>query len=111
MGTGGLVKSYSDSAREIIAAVPKAKKTLVHYASLECPYNLYELITRTIHKHRGQIISEDFTDKVKLVYSISVNSYDELQNAIKELSNGRIQPHINKSDQVSLVLVTDSRDK
>lgn len=111
LGTGGLVKAYSDSAREIIAAVPKANKTLVHYASLECPYNLYELIARTIRKYHGRINSESFTDNVKLAYSISVNSYDELQNAIKELSNGRIQPLINKPDQVSLVLIKDSMDK
>lgn len=111
LGTGGLVKAYSDSAREIIAAVPKAKKTLVHYASLECPYNLYELIARAIRKHKGRINSESFTDNVKLVYSISVNSYDELQNAINELSNGRIQSLINKPDQVSLVLIKDSMDK
>jgi len=83
LGTGGLVKAYSDSAREIIAAVPKAKKTLVHYVSLECPYALYELIDRTIRKHHGQIITEAFTDKVKL----------------------------DKPDQVSLVLETDSRVK
>lgn len=111
LGTGGLVKAYSDSAREIIAAVPKANKTLVHYASLECPYNLYELIARTIRKYHGRINSESFTDNVKLAYSISVNSYNELQNAIKELSNGRIQSLINKSDQVSLVLIKDSMDK
>lgn len=111
LGTGGLVKAYSDSAREIIAAVPKAKKTLVHYASLECPYSLYELIARTIRKYHGRINSESFTDNVKLAYSISVNSYDELQNAIKELSNGRIQPLINKPDQVSLVLIKDRMDK
>jgi len=111
LGTGGLVKAYSDSAREIIAAVPKAKKTLVHYASLECPYSLYELIARTIRKYHGRINSESFTENVKLAYSISVNSYDELQNAIKELSNGRIQPLINKPDQVSLVLIKDSMDK
>jgi len=110
LGTGGLVKAYSDSARGIIAAVPKAKKTLVHYVSLECPYALYELIDRTIRKHQGQVIKESFTDNVKLVYSISVNSHDELQNAIKGLSNGRIQPFIAKSDQISLVLETDSRN-
>jgi uncharacterized YigZ family protein len=111
LGTGGLVKAYSDSAREIIASVPKAKKILVHYVSLECPYSLYELIDRTIRKHQGQKFSESFTDKVKLVYTISVNSYDELQEAIKELSSGQIQPLIDKPNQVSLVLETDSRIK
>ncbi len=107
LGTGGLVKAYSDSARKIIAAVPKAKKTLVHYASLECPYTLYELIDWTIRKHQGQILTETFTDKVKLIYSISVNSYDELQDAIKELSSGQLQSLIDKANQVSLIPETD----
>ncbi|MCD4803412.1 MAG: YigZ family protein [Anaerolineales bacterium] len=111
LGTGGLVKAYSDSAREIIASVPKAKKTLVHYVSLECPYSLYEMIDRAILKHQGKIVTESFTDKVKLVYTISVNSYDELQEAIKELSSGKIQPLIDNSNQISLVLETDSRIK
>jgi len=111
LGTGGLVKAYSDSAREIIASVPKAKRTLVHYVSLECPYSLYEIIDRTIHKHQGQNITESFTDKVRLVYTISVNSYDELQEAINELSSGQIQLLIDKPNQVSLVLETDSRIK
>ena len=109
LGTGGLVKAYSNSAREIIASVPKAKKILVHYVSLECPYTLYELLNRTICKHQGQIITESFTDKVKLVYSISVNSYDELQDAIKELSSGKIQSIIDKPDQVSLIPETETR--
>ena len=111
LGTGGLVKAYSDSAREIIAAVPKAKKVLVHYVSLECPYTLYELIARTIRKHQGQLIKETFTDKVKLLYSISVNSYDELQDAIKELSSGQLQSLIDKPNQVSLIPETDIRNK
>jgi len=103
LGTGGLVKAYGDSAREIIAAVPKAKKTLVHIVSLECPYPLYEQIKRTIRKHQGEIKSEDFTDKISLVYSISVKSYEILINSISELSNGQIHPEIIKSDQVSLI--------
>jgi len=103
LGTGGLVKAYGDSAREIIAAVPKAKKTLVHIVSLECPYPLYEQIKLSIRKHQGEIKSEDFTDKISLVYSISVKSYEILLNAISELSNGQIHPEIIKSDQVSLI--------
>ncbi|MBW1815073.1 MAG: YigZ family protein [Deltaproteobacteria bacterium] len=103
LGTGGLVKAYGDSAREIIAAVPKAIKTLVHIASLECPYPLYELIKRAIRKYQGEIKSEDFTDKVSLIYSIPVKSSEILLNSISELSNGRIHPEIIKSDQVSLV--------
>ncbi len=103
LGTGGLVKAYGDSAREIIAAVPKAVKTLVHIASLDCPYPLYEQINRTIRNFQGEIKSENFTEKVTLIYSIPVKSSEIFLNAISELSNGQIHPEIIKSDQISLV--------
>jgi uncharacterized YigZ family protein len=98
LGTGGLVKAYGDSARKIIAAVPKAKKILVHIASLECPYPLYEQIKRTIRKFQGEIKSED-----SLIFSIPVKSYEILLNSIIELSSGQTRPDIIKKDQVSLV--------
>ena len=103
LGTGGLVKAYGDSAREIIAAVPKAVKTLVHIASLDCPYPLYEQINRTIRNFQGEIKSENFTEKVTLIYSIPVKSSEIFLNAISELSSGQIHPEIIKSDQISLV--------
>ena len=103
LGTGGLVKAYGDSARKIVAAVPKAKKILVHIASLECPYPLYEQIKRTIRKFQGEIKSEDFTDKVSLIFSIPVKSYEILLNSIIELSSGQTRPDIIKKDRVSLV--------
>ena len=103
LGTGGLVKAYGDSAREIISAVPRAKKVLVHIASLECPYPLYEQAKRTIRKFQGEIKSEDFTDKVSLIFSVPVKSYEILLNSIVELSSGQIRPVIIKKDQVSLV--------
>jgi len=103
LGTGGLVKAYGDSARKIIAAVPKAKKILVHIASLECPYPLYERVKRTIRKYQGEIKSEDFTDKVFLIFSIPVKSYEILLNSIIEISSGQTRPDIIKKDQVSLV--------
>ncbi|MCJ7717309.1 MAG: YigZ family protein [Anaerolineales bacterium] len=103
LGTGGLVKAYGDSARGVIAAVPRAKKILVHIVSLECPYPLYEQLIRAIRKYQGEIISEDFTEKIFLTFSISVKSYDLTISVIRELSNGQIIPAIIKSDQFSLV--------
>jgi len=38
LGTGGLVKAYSDSARSVIQAVPKAKKVTVHHCQISVPY-------------------------------------------------------------------------
>lgn len=103
LGTGGLVKAYSDAARGVIKKVPKAYKIFAHHAYIECPYNLYEIIVRKITNQRGKIIEEEFAENVKLKFSFPVNMYDDFTNSIINLSNGKINPEITTPDQVSLV--------
>lgn len=103
LGTGGLVKAYSDAARDVIAAVPKAKKIFVHNVSIQCPYNLYEMVVRIIKQHQGEIIEDNFTDKVTLSFVLPVNSFKKFQNAINEVSSGRIQPEITESNQIAQI--------
>ena len=101
LGTGGLVKAYSDAARDVIAAVPKAEKILVHYVSIQCPYNLFEKIARIIKQHQGEIIEDSFTDTVRLTFTLPINSYKKFQNAINEVSSGRVHPEITESNQIA----------
>ncbi len=91
LGTGGLVKAYSNSARLAIDGVIKAKKIYVHRASLKSPYNLYELITRNIQQSEGVIENEDFAENVKIEFLIPVVDFDKLDIAITELSRGKIK--------------------
>ncbi len=102
LGTGGLVKAYSDAVRDVIETVPKAEKILVHYVSIQCPYNLYEIIARIINQHKGEITENSFTDLVTLTFTLPVNSYKKFQHAINEVTSGRILPEITVSHQVAL---------
>jgi uncharacterized YigZ family protein len=91
LGTGGLVKAYSNSARLAIDGVQKAKKINVHRASLISHYRLYEKITRNIKQLDGLIESEEFTENVKIEFLIPVVNLDTLDLAITELSQGKIK--------------------
>jgi len=103
LGTGGLVKAYSDSARSIIQAVPKAKKILVHHVSIQCPYNLYEQIKRTIIKWKGFITEEDFSELVNISFSIPVRNFPQIESSITDLSQGQIPTKINKLNQIAIM--------
>jgi len=94
LGTGGLVKAYSDSARAAIKGVKKAQKVIVHHLKINSPYNLYERITRSVRLNNGRIDNEIFTDQVEITTSIPVGYFDALVLSIKELSNGKISPSI-----------------
>ena len=91
LGTGGLVKAYSNSARLAIDGVQKAKKINVHRASLISHYRLYDMITRNIKQLDGLIESEEFTENVKIEFLIPVVNLDTLDLAITELSQGKIK--------------------
>lgn len=91
LGTGGLVKAYSNSARLAINGVIKAKKIYVHRASLKSPYRLYEMITRNIKQSEGVIENEDFAENVMIEFLIPVIDFDKLDIAITELSRGKIK--------------------
>lgn len=103
LGTGGLVKAYSNSARKVIEAVPKAKKILVHHVSMHCPYNLYEHLKRSIVKCDGTIIDENFTDIVKITFSIPVDNFPQVKDLITELSQGQIIPETISLNQISII--------
>lgn len=106
LGTGGLVKAYSEAARAVINAVPKATRILVHQLSIGCPYNLYEIIVRIINQHQGQIKEEQFAEKVNLIFDIPVSSFEMFMNAISEASNGQIQPEVINQDQIAILNVS-----
>ena len=103
LGTGGLVKAYSDAARSVIKAVPKAKKVTVHHCQISGPYNHYEQIVRIIKKAGCIIDREEFTEKVKIHFSIPVISYDKLASQIADFTKGQIPIQIITENQTAII--------
>jgi uncharacterized YigZ family protein len=103
LGTGGLVKAYSDSARAVIQAVPKAKKVTVHHCQISGPYNLYEQIVRIIKKAGSSIDREEFTEKVTIHFSIPVIAYDKLVGQIADFTKGQIPVQIITENQTAII--------
>lgn len=110
LGTGGLVKAYTNAARDAVQGVPKAKKIPVLQATLTCPYNIYESTLRLINLHDGLNIKDIFTDQVQIDFSLPVKNTDNLQIAINELSNGQITVSFQEKEGFALLPVTTVED-
>lgn len=106
LGTGGLVKAYSDAARAAINEVPKAKKLLVHQCQIRCPYKIYEQISRSLRKHESIIDTEDFTEQVSIQFSTPVSSFEILSDQISELTNGQIKIRIITYNQIAVLPIS-----
>ena len=105
LGTGGLVKAYSDAARAAINEVPKAKRILVDRCQITSPYKLYEQVLRILSKHDCTVIHEDFSQVVDIQFTIPAGLKEILTFKISEISNGQINVHTLEANKIAILPV------
>ena len=107
LGTGGLVRAYSDSARSVLQALPRAQKIPTHTVMLSLPYNLYELVIKLVKTHHGQVIDEEFAAQVTVTARLSFDDLPEFQSDLQELSRGQIQAEIIATNPETIMPLAD----
>ncbi len=103
LGTGGLVKAYSESARSVIRTAPKARKVIVNQCQITVPYNLYEQIARSIKKAGSIITREVFIEQVTIHFSIPVNAFDKLAGQLTDFTKGQISVQLVSENQTAII--------
>jgi uncharacterized YigZ family protein len=94
LGTGGLVRAYSDSVREVLEALPRAQKVATLTSMLTTPYSFYEQTRRIIEKHHGVIVDEDFEVDVTVSVQFIEQDYQGFKQQIFDQSHGQIEPEV-----------------
>ena len=94
LGTGGLVKAYTESAQMVVNAVGRGERVPVHVALLAIPYNLLERVRLVVTRQRGEVLGEDFGADVTLTIRVPVDSFEAFQNDLRELSAGKLQAEV-----------------
>lgn len=94
LGTGGLVRAYTEAAQAVLArAVFKDKRDLVT-VGVDLPYALFEICRRAIEAEGGEIISQSFEASVTLMLRIERNNAERLSGVLADLSAGSLTPAI-----------------
>lgn len=94
LGTGGLVRAYSDAVRAVLAVTPRAEKVPVHTVLLAAPYNWFERLRLLIEAHGGELVGQDFAADVTLTARFPVERFPAFQHALSEASHGSLQAEI-----------------
>ncbi|MDJ0756090.1 MAG: YigZ family protein [Ardenticatenaceae bacterium] len=94
LGTGGLVRAYSDSVREVLAALPRAVKRPTYTVMAAVPYPLLEQVRLLVAKHRGDLQEESFAADVTMVIQLLQSEFEPFNLALSELSHGAVQAEI-----------------
>jgi len=92
LGTGGLVRAYSEAARAGLEAVPVRLKIARTLLGIELPYPLFEQAKRIIDAHEGVIEDQQFTEIVTLMVRFKSSLTPNVCAALTELSAGRVTP-------------------
>nr|MBN1229141.1 YigZ family protein [Anaerolineae bacterium] len=90
LGTGGLVRAYTEAAQSALEALPRTERVEKRRGLVEVPYSHYEQIKRAIDTQGGAIISADFAGAVTLEIEFPEDTVQGINNALTELSAGKI---------------------
>ena len=94
LGTGGLVKAYTESAQLAVNAVGRGQRVPVHIAMIALPYNLLERLRLVVTRQRGEVLGEDFAADITMTVRLPVDTFESFQNDLRELSAGKLQAEV-----------------
>ena len=94
LGTGGLVKAYTESTQMVVNAAERGRRLPVHVALVAIPYNLLERLRLMTSRHHGQVLDEDFAGDATMTLQFPVESFDEFQHDLQELSAGKLTAEV-----------------
>ena len=77
LGTGGLVRAYTQGAQVAVAAAGVQRMSLYTVALIACPYNLYEIILHLLPDHDCAVEETDYGADVTLTVTLPAGREDE----------------------------------
>ncbi|MEN8171578.1 MAG: YigZ family protein [Chloroflexota bacterium] len=103
LGTGGLVRAYSDSVRSVLEILPLAEKVSTHTLSINMPYSFYERVLSLIDTFDGIHKNKDFGSDVNIVCQLAVHKFKPFQKSLQELSHGTLKAVITSTNSATIV--------
>jgi len=104
LGTGGLVRAYSEAVRLVVESVPRAEKVLTHTVMLVFPYTYLERVRLLVASLAGSVLDEEFAADVTLTARITVEKLPAFQASLSDLTKGKVQAEVIESKEVLIPL-------
>ena len=89
LGTGGLVRAYTQATQAGIAAAEIMRISRCIDVLIEVPYSLYEQAQRLAGQHGAQTVDADFAAQVALTFRMLDGTQEPFETALTELVRGQ----------------------
>ena len=94
LGTGGLVRAYTQGAQVAVAAAGVQRMSLYTVALIACPYNLYEIILHLLPDHDCAVEETDYGADVTLTVTLPAGGEDRLNAGLAEATAGTVYAEV-----------------
>lgn len=92
LGTGGLVRAYTESAQEALSLLKSELKVERQLVGIEMPYSFYKTAKLLIIAHEGVVEDETFDTHVMVIARFAVPDLAQFSAEVWERSAGQIKP-------------------
>ena len=90
LGTGGLVRAYTESAQLALADAPAAELVPTARFTLTLPYGYYENVRHRLPAYSAEITGETFSADVILTGTVPRTGFAALAGMIRDLTGGAV---------------------
>ncbi len=91
LGTGGLVKAYGDSTKEVLKIVRTEELIERIDFALLLPYELYNRVKRLLDESGATSLNESFETGIRITGQIPLENKELFNSGILDIGQGRIQ--------------------
>ena len=103
LGTGGLVRAYSDAVKAVLAITPHAEKVPTHTVMIVIPYSYVERMRRLVEGHNGRLLDEEFAADVTVTAQFTVEQFAHFQKELEEMSHGSLAAEIIETNEDTIM--------
>lgn len=91
LGTGGLVRAYTQAVQEAVRALPLGERVERREGRVTVPYNLYERVKQLVEARGGTVGGEDFAGEVTMTVVFAIDERADFEAELAELSAGKLR--------------------
>jgi uncharacterized YigZ family protein len=102
LGTGGLVRAYSDSVRAVLEKVERSARVMTDTVMLAFPYTYLERVRRMAASCGGTILDEEFASDVTVTARFRVEDTPLFQAQVVELTSGTVRAEIIQTEEMMM---------
>lgn len=89
LGTGGLVRAYSQAAKAALLNATLVQRIMAEEVSVTSDYNDYGKIEFLLRNESFPVINTDYTDSVTVTFICQPDKYDYIRRKITDLTSSR----------------------